>query len=256
VDAYQRVLANPGSIAARKALAAAWHAAGDARADLIDKQLAVRDLDLAKDYSSPLAKRLADEVKQLVAQHGRQWAGRVADLVEGYRFHRGLVAQVTVSGQRFPDVASELFTLAPIQHLDLVAPLGDLNRVFATPELKKLVSLECARHEDAFGDAGANILARSRNVASLRWIDLMRDAITEAGAGALAASPYLEHAVYISLKKNPADATPYAQDYDGAWTTGRPPLAQQLERTYGKRPWLAVPAGEWPPTRDDVAVTP
>lgn len=256
MDAYQRVLAQPGSIAARKALADDWRARGDARADLIDKQLALRDLHVRKDFASPRAKSLDAEVKQIIAQHGRQYAGRVADLVEKFEFRRGLVAHVTVSGERFPKVAGELFTLAPIQHLNLIAPLGDLSRVFGTPEFKKLVTLDCTRHEASFGDAGANVLARSPNAASLRWIDLMSDAIAEPGIAALAASPYLEHTLFINFEYNPADPTPYAEEYEGAWTTGRPPLAQQMERSYGKRPWLAAPAGEWPPKRDDVAVTP
>ncbi|MCX5746608.1 MAG: hypothetical protein NT062_29375 [Proteobacteria bacterium] len=39
---FERVLAEPGSIAARRALAAEWKAAGDPRALLIEKQLAQR----------------------------------------------------------------------------------------------------------------------------------------------------------------------------------------------------------------------
>lgn len=256
MDPLQRVLAEPGSIAARKALAAAWRTQGDPRAELIDKQLALRELEHAKDFSSPRSRALDAEVTQIIAQHGRAYAGRVADLALAYQFRRGLVAHVTVSGEAFPRVAAELFTLAPIQHLNLVAPLGDLARVFATPQFARLVTLECVRHEGAFGDAGANALARARHASGLRWIDLMRDAIGEPGAEALAASPYLEHARFINFEHNPADPTPFAAEYEGVWSTGRPPLAQQLERTYGQRPWLAVPPGEWPPRRDDVAVTP
>ncbi len=259
MDAFARVLAQPGSLAARVALAAAWRALGDARADLIDKQLALRELHARGDFASPRPKALDRDIREILARHGREYAGRVADLVQAYEFRRGLVAHVTVSGERFPEIATELFALAPIQHLNLVEPLGDLARVLATPELAKLVTLECVRMGDAFGDAGARTLARSPNVAGLRWIDLMSDGIGEPGVEALAASPHLTNALYIDFDDNPADPTPYGTELDGpsgSCMAGRPPLAEQLERTYGKRPWLAVPPDAWPPRRDDVAVTP
>ena len=258
MDPFERVLAEPGSLAARRALAAHWHAKGDPRADLIDKQLALRDLKLAGDFSSDKARSLTREVEGIIAQHGRAYAGLVADLVSGSEFHRGLVAKVMVSGEQFPSVAAELFRLAPIQHLNITAPLGDLERILAVPQVKKLATIDFARIGDAFGDAGARIFARSTSVSKLRYIEFYSDAIGRAGAEALAASPYLEHALYVGLRENPADATPFANNYDGVDTGGRPPLAEDLEDMFGKRPWLAIPEDpeNWPPDRDECAVTP
>src|ERR1043165_7188148 len=145
MDPFQRVLAEPGSIAARKALAAHWRAQNDPRAELVEKQLALRDLHLNKDYASPRARQLDADVKALIGNHGRAFAGRVADLVDRYEFKRGLVAEVTVSGAKFPAIASELFKLAPIQHLKITSPLGSLEKVLAVPEVRKLVSIDFAR---------------------------------------------------------------------------------------------------------------
>ena len=258
MDPFERVLAEPGSLAARRALASHWRGQNDPRAELIEKQLAVRELDRKRDFSSDQARALNREVKEIIAQHGRAFAGRVADLVSGYEFHRGLVAKVMVSGEKFPSIASELFRLAPIQHLNITAPLGDLERLLAVPQIKKLATVDFARIGDVFGDAGARIFARSTSVSKLRYIELYANGIGRAGAEALAASPYLEHALYVGLRENPADATPFANNYDGVDTGGRPPLAEELEEMFGKRPWLAVPEDpeNWPPDRDECAVTP
>lgn len=249
---YERVLAEPGSIAARQALAAA----SDPRKELIEKQLARRALERANDYASGASRRLETEIAAIVASHGRALAGPVADLVVGYRFRRGVVAQVKLSGESWVRVAAQVMALAPIQHLDLCEPLGDLAAVFAVPELARVVTLEVALLDDKFGDAGAIALARSPRVTNLRWIDLSSDAIGEAGVEAIAASPYLQHARFIAFNDNPCDPTPVVYDYDMVKTPSRPPVATRLEQTFGPRPWLALPAEDrWPPDRDEVAIT-
>ena len=48
MDPYQRVLAAPGSLAARRQLAAHWRSQGDDRAALIENQLALRELRIAR----------------------------------------------------------------------------------------------------------------------------------------------------------------------------------------------------------------
>ena len=119
------------------------------------------------------------------------------------------------------------------------------------------MTLDLSRHRASLGDAGAAVIARSPNIAGLRYLELFDGGIGHAGVEALAASPYLARAAYVGLTKNPADPTPFAHNYDGVDTGGRPPLAADLERTFGPRPWLAVPAepADWPPDRDDLAVT-
>ena len=155
-------------------------------------------------------------------------------------------------------VAAKLFAVAPIQHITLTEPLGDLGALFATPELHRLVSLNIHGLGAAFGDAGALALAASPHVAGLRWLGLTDDAIGEPGVVALAASPHLTALRFLALAGNPSDPTPWASEDEGITNTGRPPLAAALEAAWGPRPWLAVPedAASWPPDRDELAVTP
>jgi hypothetical protein len=246
-------MAERGSLAARHALLDEWRASGDPRAALMEKQLAYREIAWANRSTKP-ARQLDNEITKLIAAHGRAWAGRVAELVDDYEFHRGLVGEVTLSGDRFVQVAAELLELAPIQHVNLVAPIS-MSAVAALPQLAGLSTLHADALGGAVGDAGAIALATSPHVRNLAQLSLRGDAITRAGVDALASSKFLASLRHLSLIDNPADPTPYVRDEgDGEYSAGRPALAVELEKVYGPRPWLAVPSGHlpsWPGRRDD-----
>jgi len=246
VSAFSRVLAEPGSIEARRVYAVE---VGGPAGELALAQLRVREQRIAKAWST------ADEktMKALLAEHGKTIAKELAPLVTSYEFHRGLPAEITLSGAQWTANASKIVAIAPIQHLHLKAPLGDLNALFAVPELAQISSLLCTFLGDAFGDRGAIALANSTHTKNLKLIDLRDSAITRAGVEAIAASPHLANVVRISLTGNPADPTPYGSELDHDF--GRPPLAKELEAKFGKRAWLDVPAHDLP-HYDDLAVTP
>lgn len=257
MDPYERVLAEPGSIAARKALAAHWKAQGDPRAELLEKQVTLRDL-LREGYrGGPRLEALSREIAILIRDHGKEWAGELAPFVGPYAYKRGLVAQVDVPGEKLPGLASRIFALAPIQHLRIVEPLGLIEAIFAVPELARLTSLGIERQR-TFNDAAALVLARCKHLASLRWLSLYGDSVGRPGVEALAASPYLTRVEFLSLAKNPCDPTPYAREtWEGSFEGGRPALAAELEAKFGHRPWLAVPSDpeHWPPGADELATT-
>lgn len=257
VGAFDRVLAEPASLSARYALVAEWKASNNPQAELLDKQLALR-LITGSDLRSRRANRLVDEINALIEKHGRTWAGRVADLVELYRFHRGLVAEVSLSGERFLEVMPELCALQPIQHVNLRAPYGAIEAIANSPLLGKLSSLHFANAGAVVGDRGAIALAKSPHVANLVELSLLGDEITQAGVEAIAASPYLANAKRISFADNPFDPTPRVIDEgDDNYLAFRPPAAGELEATFGPRPWLALPTGylpTWPPDKDELAL--
>jgi hypothetical protein len=64
--------------------------------------------------------------------------------------------------------------------------------------------------------------------------------------------------VFVDLGGNPTNPTPSLSEYEGVENRGRPAIAEELERKFGKRAWLQVPAegSTWPPHRDDLATTP
>ncbi len=256
MSAYDNVLANPSSLAAREALAAEWKAKRDPRADLIDKQLRLRKHRLDNTLWSPEANKLDREIWVLVRDHGAKWAGEVAKLAKEYAFHRGCVAEVTLPGSTFAATLPKLLALAPIQHVNLTIPLA-IDQVAASPHLAKLASLKITGQKSAFGDAQAAQLARSPYLGNLKWLSLTDNTVGAAGVEALAASPHLDRCLYVDLAGNPKDPTPGVTEYEGIENRGRPGLAEELERKFGKRPWLAVPAEgtPWPPNRDDISTT-
>ncbi|XXF76329.1 hypothetical protein P2318_25170 [Myxococcaceae bacterium GXIMD 01537] len=258
MDAFAQVLAEPGSMDARRALLADWKAKGDPRAEPLEQALTHFELKRAgTDYDREYKLQLAINVA--IAKRGRSWAGEIARLVKDFKFHRGLVAEITISGADFVARAQRLFELAPIQHLNIIAPLPSVEALFAVPQLTKVTSLNIPLLGEAFGDAGALALARCEYAAGLKWISLDCDAIGQSGVEALAASPVLAHVPFLGLNGNPVDPTPTVQEMwmHGPWAGGRPLLAAQLEQHFGPRLWLQVPAApeNWPPSPEDLAVT-
>lgn len=249
------MLAEPGSLTAREALLAAWRGRTDAATRILDGQLALLRHRRGGSLGSPEAQALVRALNLLIARDGHIAAGLVLPVTRAFRFHRGLVAEVELPGERFVAKAPELFRAAPIQHLTLHAPLGPLDRLFAVPELARVVSLNLHGLGEAFGDDGARALAASPHVANLRWLALTGCAVGVAGVSALASSPSLRHVVYLSLEGNPANPTPTATVYEGVPHRGRPALAAALEAKFGARPWLQEPADAegWPPDRDTLA---
>lgn len=254
-DPFQRVLAEPSSLAAREALAAAWQAAGDPRAELIRTQVAYWSFAARGELGLPQAKAARTRGNELVRAHGRAWAGELAGLVDRYRFHRGLVAEVALSCDAFIDRADRLFALAPIQHLTLTAPITRWADLCALPRLAQIVSLEVADVK-AFGDDQAMALATSRHAAGMRWLGLSGCSLHQPGVEAIAASPYFDRVVYVGLTGNPFDPSPQIWDDGGVITVEPSRYAAPIERAYGRRRWLSPTpdeARQWPPDPDQLA---
>lgn len=255
MDPYERVLAEPGSIAARQALAAHWKAKGDPRGQLIEDSIGYREA--RREGRVDVFERLRDNIDAALRQHAKTWAGELADYANEDSYHLGLVAEVWVPGERFASVAQKLFRLAPIQHVNITAPLGSLAEILGRSELRKLTSLTISNHGASVADRGAIAVAGCAHLSGLKWLGLAYDEITQAGVEALAASPFLAKLEYLSLDGNPCNPIPEVTDYDGDYQASRPALAEQLERQYGPRPWLAEPKDpkNWPPRSRELGIT-
>ena len=253
--AEARCLANPSSLDARKQLAAELVAKQDPRGDLVDKQLRYQQHRINNTLWSDEANACDRETYVLLKKHGKQWAASVAPHVAGYEFHRGLIAEVTLPASRFDAVMPKLVELAPIQHVNLTAPI-DLPALLASPWLSRIISLALAKLR--LGDEQAAVLAGSGALAHLSWLSVVSNAIGETGAKALAASPHLANVAFLDLAGNPVNPTPFLDESDGVKRPGRNAWGDQLAREHGERRWLMIPDEDesWPPHRDDIALTP
>ncbi len=251
---YAAVVADPNDDDARRAMAAYYDDRGDPRGEFIRVQLelASRKATGAREGS------LLIREDELLRAHGHRWAAPLADLIKGYRFHRGFIGEVTLPLDRFLDVAPTLFAAAPIQHANLTAPRTRFAELLGSPHLARLTSLSLTRL--GLDDEDARAIARAEAMRTLRWLALGGNKIGRPGVEALAASPWLANLPVLDLTKNPCDPTPRpaGRDLDGRVTAiDRPMVANELEARYGRRPWLDNPEDPdaWPLPRDSYRVT-
>lgn len=120
--------------------------------ELIERQLRLRKYRLEQTLWTDEAVKLSRELHVLVRRNGKRWAGEVAPLVQSFEFHRGCLAEVTLSGAAVLNVMPKLVKLAPVQHVNLIAPL-ELAAVIASPLFARMTSLQINGLGAGFGDA-------------------------------------------------------------------------------------------------------
>jgi hypothetical protein len=241
----QAVADAPTEDAPRAAYARAVAATDPERAELIDIQLELAHLRRAHTDGSHSS---LNREGTLIRTHGARWATEVRPLVDRWQFLRGFTDVVTLDAARFLTVAPELYRRAPVLHLDLTGVRPVAAELFQSPHLERIQSLNLLRN--GLGDAEVAALAASPHLANLRWLELSNNKIGAAGFEALAASTNLPRLGYLGFSTNLArDPTPqHADTYDAT-----SPVAEELQRKYGSRPWLdARPHWRWPPPRDAV----
>jgi len=243
------VLANPDDDGPRQAYAARLDAVGDPRGQFIGVQLRLARFDQSPD--APTRTLHVLDSQSYLDRFGAEWAAQIAPLAAAYEFHRGFVERVTMTGREFMDRAPLLFSLAPIQHLDLKEVAGISRELFQTPFLERIYSLDL--NQCALSDDDVSELAASPHLGQLRWLSLAFNRITLAGAEALAASGQLPKLQYVNWTGNPVDpGEQYAQDQGIIVDRWLPRAGQDLEARYGNLPWLHLKARttkEVPPTR-------
>jgi hypothetical protein len=195
-DPMAKVLAYPRAVQARRELARYWRDHGDPRAELIERQLREHDgLGMLSWETVPR------EIKRLIREHGREWAGKIADLTNDYGFGLGLVARINIAGDEFVKHAADLVKMAPIVHVVMEPPI-DLVAVASVPDLSQICTL-FVRSGPWLNDAAVTAFANSPNVRGMREIGFAGGEITQDGFAALAGSVHLPRLISIDVTDNP-----------------------------------------------------
>ncbi len=240
---------------ARRLLADAWADAQDPRAELVRLQLEMRELRRHR-TNIQRENKVWDRINALMRAHRQEWAGEIAGLVDDCEYHRGVVAEVTLSADRFVELHERLLGLGPIQHLNLRAPFTHWGALCALPTLRQIVSI-AVTDKTSFGDEEVIALAQSPNATGLRWVVLDAPRITKRGVEALAASPYLERVIELNLMGTSYNPAPGIWDDSGVISVEPNGRGEELAKVYGRRPWLiGVPYEMYKtfnPLRDDLA---
>ncbi|MBT9559711.1 MAG: TIGR02996 domain-containing protein [Myxococcales bacterium] len=218
----------------RPRLTAADALTGDrARADFIRLQVRRAAAERAMD-DSQLGTMLADE-KRLERP---DFDDGVGALGVSATLKRGFVQHVKTDAGVFIMRADAIRKVAPLLELSLSKAELHLDVLFDTGILDGIVSLDLI--ESRIGDAGAERLARSKHLTSLRWLDLRRNGLTRAGLDSLCASPLSSRLRWLHVAGNGISA-PHDQpvEEDGRLIDfEETELGRELEAQHGPLRWL------------------
>jgi uncharacterized protein (TIGR02996 family) len=239
-ELLQAVLENPGEDGPRLAYAE-WCAmqpgeAERARAELIRSQIAIFHMPLDAFQDSEVVMRQL-RVFELLNRYGSTWAGQVRELAADYQFERGFVELVRMSAGGFLSRAAELFSLAPVQHLDLTDVREVSEELFFSQYLGRLHSLGMDRC--GLYDIHLHVLAASPQAAELRWLSVAENHLQLDGVVALARSEHLRNLRFAEFLGNPFNPTE-RQGWDSGVLVASwlPEDGKALESQFGYLPWL------------------
>lgn len=252
MHAFENVIMQPRSLQARRALAVAWTATAHPQAKVLS--LAMAEHDGLSRFEAKAARR---EIGALLDAHGREWAGRIADLTTSYDYKLGLISACTATGSTLVEHGAELFALAPILSLGVSDPLH-FAEVLRLPQLKQLKGFYV--ESKVFNDSDAALLAKCTNLGGLIKGSIDCRGLTRAGVQLLVNSPVFDNMVacYMTI--------PERLLQDGI-ASGRQSLIKLDDHWYMQNDaaaasyWNAAVAAahqtwnmhiEWPPLLDDL----
>jgi uncharacterized protein (TIGR02996 family) len=181
------------------------------------------------------------------------WSDEVAKRVLDYKFYKGFVELVKISGADLLEFGAEVLSAAPIRHLDLVLTKGLWPKLSAYDGFRSIRSLSL--DDNALSDKDLSCIAESSVMGNLRWLTLINNDIGEEGILALAShhSSTLRRLEYVSLEGNPCNPIENLAA-DGDLITGEwlPEIGKHLESRFGPIRWLhrgAQKLSDIPPNR-------
>jgi uncharacterized protein (TIGR02996 family) len=164
---------------------------------------------------------------ELVRRHGSEWSGPIGKLAYGYKFRRGFVEEVTISGLDLLKHGHTIFSFAPVRLVRVIGARLVMDRLVDWLLLDRIEALHltgghladegiellacCPRlsglrtlrlGQNAIGDSGVEILSDSPNLASLQDLILHGNLIGDVGAHALATASRLENLRLLDLSDN------------------------------------------------------
>ncbi len=243
------VLDKPDDDAPRLAYAEWCKNTDAARSEFIRLQLA-----LAKtngNTNEPEVFRLALKSNNLVKTHGARWAGPLVPPGTSYEFHRGFVELVAVSAASFLERAPTLFSRSPIRHIDFLEVHGTAPKLFLSPLLAPIRSLNLDR--GGLSDDDMRSLADCPHLPNLRWLSLAENRIDFFGINLLASSKNFPALKWVNFRGNLIDpGEQFSSDQGVIADSWLPDEGKRLEQMHGPIRWLHVNAGttrDLPPNR-------
>jgi hypothetical protein len=251
MSAFNKVIAQPSSLQARRELAAEWTKVAHPQARLLSLAMAEHD------GLPRLEAKAADrEMDHLIDAHGREWAGEFLALFERYEYRLGLIAEIGIRGDVLVEHGARIFAHFPIQHLGLREPMC-LEQVFAMPQLQQISTLFLTGDS---GDPEAALMAACPYLTNLR-IGALGDRITAVGMQALAMAPSLTNVIALDVTNNPGAHSSVRghlftkQINDSNYLLGQAAVPYYNEALDAAAKGYNCETPDWPPSYVDVAWT-
>ncbi len=182
-------------------------------------------------------------IRELRERYKKRWTPRLPGAVTDARFFRGFVDLVEIPASAFVAFADELFAAAPIRHVDFTGAHGWMDRLAASPAFARLAT--ASFNKNGLDDDDIATLAESRNLGSLRWLELTRNQVTMRGIETIAMS-LLRDLDYIAVKFNPCEDPVDRPAWDPLVPSFMADIAptdlgRDLEHRFGPQHWLHSP---------------
>ena len=249
---FENVIANPSSLRCRRNLANFWQEIAHPQGQLLSRVVAERD-----GLGRFEAKAVRGEMRELIASHGAEWAGRIAELTIDYTYELGMISSCSVTGEMMVKHGAELFSLAPIISLGINTPLC-INDVLRMPQLKQLRELYIGSGE--FDDGSAALVADCESLSSVIAGAIYCKNLTRVGLQALLNNRHWDGLVAMEL---------YAADHlmetipSGRLTIMQHEQSWYMQNSHAAGPYWDAAVAEaaqsysietisWPPILDDL----
>jgi uncharacterized protein (TIGR02996 family) len=165
------------------------------------------------------------------------WRPHFPDYVLEIQLVRGFPECVKVSAEDFLKFADQLYTVAPIRHLDIINLAPVAQALFDSPHLTRIRSLNFERCE--LEDEHIFQLSQSDHLSCLRWLSVKDNKISQDGVEYLARSDKFASVVYIDFIGNPFEPNEqYSYDNGFVVDSGLPEEGLLIEQKYGHIAWL------------------
>ncbi len=193
------VLASPHDDAPRR-IFADWLEDRGGPADVARAELIRLQCELARlPERAPGWAERQGRVWSLLAEYEEEWLGPLAELLNAWEFRRGFVECVTAEARVFLAHAEDLFRLGPVWSVKILDARGRVGPLAFCRHLVRLTALDLSRN--GLDAAAAGALAASPGLRRLTTLHLAHNPLGDDGLEALASSRHLGSLRHLNLRE-------------------------------------------------------